>query len=154
MRWSINTINYNIRMLFQGVNSMFSYEDDGYQKKLKTTEEKRKFIEYYFWHIEDENFVRSLNRFKEKKGFGTEYVRILFHADFDGWEEYMCNEGEVAFIMDYPAAEEDTIGYLGFEQFYIFLLEYSEKYIEKYPEQEVEVSKLLREIKDSFNIGM
>jgi hypothetical protein len=131
---------------------MYNKEEESY-RIMETIEEKQEFMKFYFWHIGDGNFVRALNRFKNKEGFGIESVGILFHLDFQEWEEYRCKEDEVALILDYPAAEEDTIGYLDFKQFYGYLKDHSQEYIRKHPEQKEEVVKLLKEIKQSLNIN-
>jgi hypothetical protein len=131
---------------------MYNHEEQIY-KIFDDEKEKKDFMKFYFWFIGESYFINALNRFKDKTGFGIECVRILFHDDFDEWEEYRCKEDEVSLIKDYPAAEEDTMGYLSFKDFYNCLIDHSKEYIKKYPEQEEEVCKLLREIKESLDIN-
>lgn len=48
-----------------------------------------------------------------------------------------------------PAVEEDTIGYLDSQQFYPYLYQYRQKFIRKHPKKKEEVTRLLKEIKES-----
>ncbi|MBA4601980.1 ribonuclease toxin immunity protein CdiI [Thermoactinomyces mirandus] len=130
---------------------MYNSEDENY-KIMETVEEKELFIDCYFSLVGNYNFINCLNRFKNKKGFGIEDFGILFYYSFDEWDKYRCKENEVALIMDYPAAEEDTIGYMDFEQFYPYVYQRGQKYIQKHPEEKEEVSCLLKEIKESWGI--
>ncbi len=76
----------------------------------------------------------------------------MFHDDFEEWEEYRCKENEVALIMDYPAAEEDTIGYLDFSHFYSFLVDEGRKYMEEEPEKHEEIDLLLKEVENTLGL--
>ena len=49
-------------------------------------------------------------------------MMILFHPDYEEWEQYRCKENEVALLMYYPAAEEDTIGYMDFKNFILMFI--------------------------------
>lgn len=119
---------------------------------MKTISEKEKFIDLYFWIIGDGNFIYALTRFKNKTGFGIEDIMILFYPDYEEWEKYRCKENEVALLMYYPAAEEDTIGYMDFKQFYPYLNQYGQQFIQRNPEKKEEVINLLKEIKKSWGI--
>ncbi|MBA4601984.1 ribonuclease toxin immunity protein CdiI [Thermoactinomyces mirandus] len=130
---------------------MYNSEDENY-KIMETVEEKELFIDCYFSLIGDYNFIAALTRFKNKTGFGIEDIMILFYPDYEEWEKYRCKENEVALLMYYPAAEEDTIGYMDFEQFYPYVYHYGQKFILKHPEKKEEVTRLLKEIKESWGI--
>lgn len=120
---------------------------------METIEEKIEFMVSFFGIVGEEKFYNALNEFKDMTGFGVDCIRILFHGDFEEWEEYHCKENEVALIMDYPAAEEDTIGYLDFSQFYSFLVNESQKYIEQYPEKRDNINDLLKVINIKFGLN-
>lgn len=73
-----------------------------------------------FGNMAVEKYIRVLNEFKNRTGFGMENIHILFYSDFEEWDEFRCKENEVALIMEYPVVAEDTIGYLDFCGFMIF----------------------------------
>ncbi|WP_407637715.1 ribonuclease toxin immunity protein CdiI [Bacillus ndiopicus] len=100
-----------------------------------------------------EKYYNALNEFKNQTGFGVDCIRILFYRDFEDWEKYRCKENEVALIMDYPAVEVDTIGYLDFAQFYGFLVNESQRYTEQYPEKHDNINNLLKEIYIEFGLN-
>ncbi|MBA4603116.1 ribonuclease toxin immunity protein CdiI [Thermoactinomyces mirandus] len=130
---------------------MYNSEEENY-KIMKTIEEKELCIRIFFSLVGNYYFIRCLNEFKEKTGFGKEEIMILFHQDFEEWEKYRCKENEVALLMYYPAAEEDTIGYMDFEQFYPYVNQYGQQFIQRHPEKKEEVTRLLKEIKESWGI--
>ncbi|MBA4602741.1 ribonuclease toxin immunity protein CdiI [Thermoactinomyces mirandus] len=121
-------------------------------KIMETIEEKEKVIDIYFTMIVgDYYFIKCLNEFKDQSGFGIESFGILFYQDFEIWDEFRCKENEVA-LLDYPAAEKDRIGYLDFQQFYPYVYQYGQRFIQKHPERKEEVTRLLKEIKESWGI--
>src|SRR4051812_26837706 len=101
-------------------------------KVVESAEEKQKFMKIYLHWIRD-FFTKALNAFKNKRGYGIEFIGIAFYSDFDEWEkEYRCKEDEVALMFDYPAEEEDTIIYYSLEEFYDYLFDHGHEYIQKY----------------------
>lgn len=121
-------------------------------KKMVTIEEKIEFMVSFFGIIGEEGYCKALEEFKKKTGYGVDCIRILFHDDFEEWEEYRCKEDEVALILDYPAAEEDTIGYLNYQQFNSFLVDEGQKHIEKRPEKREKIDLLLKEVKSALGV--
>lgn len=120
---------------------------------MENIEEKIDFMNSYFGIVGRENYYIALNEFKNLTGYGVDCIRILFHGDFEEWEVYRCKENQIALIIDYPAAEKDTIGYLNFAQFYSFLVNESHNYIELYPEEYDNINSILKEIKIKFGLN-
>ncbi|HZG18195.1 MAG TPA: ribonuclease toxin immunity protein CdiI [Candidatus Bathyarchaeia archaeon] len=120
--------------------------------QMESKDEKKEFFESFFGIVGSKNFYRALNEFKNKTGFGVDCISILFYGDFEEWDDYRCKENEVALIIEYPAAKEDTIGYLDFSQFYSVLDTECKKYIEKHPEELENINRLLSEIKSEFGV--
>lgn len=119
---------------------------------METLEEKERCISIV---LEFGNLIDCLNNFKNKQGNGIEGILILFYQDFeddDEWKPYRCKEDEVALIMFYPAADEDTIGYMDFKEFYPYVYKRAQEYISSYPEEKEEVTRLLKEIKESWGV--
>ncbi|MBA4550087.1 hypothetical protein H1R82_13940 [Thermoactinomyces intermedius] len=108
--------------------------------------------QYFFMLVGNYYFVDCLDSFKNKRGFGIEEVMILFRQSFDEWERFRCQENEVALVMYYPAAEEDTIGYMDFKEFYPYVYKRAQEYISSHPKRKEEVTRLLKEIKESWGI--
>lgn len=130
---------------------MHHFEEENI-RMMETIEEKEHCIDNI---LVVTDFIKCLNRFKNKEGYGEEGNLILFYQDFDDddeWKQYRCKEDEVALIMFYPAADEDTFGYMHFKQFYSYVYHYGQKYIQEHPEKKEEVTRLLNEIKESWGI--
>lgn len=130
---------------------MYNSEEENL-KVMETMVEKEEFMRMFFMAIGNYYFIDCLKGFRKKTGFGIEAIGVLFHQDFDEWDKYRCKENEVALMLDYPAAEEDTIGYIDFGHFYPYVYQHGQKYIQKYPEKKKEVTRLLKEIKESWGI--
>jgi CDI immunity protein len=108
--------------------------------------------QHFFSLVGNFNFVDCLNNFKNKRGFGIEEVMILFRQSFDEWERFRCQENEVALVMYYPAAEEDTIGYMDFKEFYPYVYKRAQEYISSHPKRKDKVTRMLKDIKESWGI--
>ena len=120
--------------------------------QIDTNEEIKEFMETFFGNMAVEKYIRVLNEFKNRTGFGMENIHILFYSDFEEWDEFRCKENEVALIMEYPVVAEDTIGYLDFLRLYDFLVAKSKNYILNQLEQLDEINELLKEVKNSFGL--
>ncbi|WDV05484.1 MULTISPECIES: ribonuclease toxin immunity protein CdiI [Lysinibacillus] len=120
--------------------------------QIDSKEEIKEFMETFFGNMGVNKFIRVLNEFKNRTGFGMENIHILFYNDFEEWDEFRCKENEVSLIMEYPAVAEDTIGYTDFLQLYIFLVAKSKNYILKQPELLEEINELLKEVKNAFGL--
>jgi len=121
--------------------------------KMGSKEEIIEFMETFFGNMGVEKYIRVLNEFKNRTGFGMENIHILFYNDFEEWDEFRCKENEVSLIMEYPAVAEDIMGYLDFLRFYNYLVAKSRDYILNQPEQIEEINELLKEVKNSFGLG-
>lgn len=122
-------------------------------KKMVTIEEKEEFMVSFFGIIGEKGYCKALEEFMKETGYGVDCIRILFHNDFEEWEEYRCKENEVALILDYPAVEEDTIGYLDYSHFYSFLVDEGQRYMEKQPEKRKEIDLLLKEVESRLGLN-
>lgn len=115
----------------------------------ETIDEK---MESYFTLIGDYHFVMALNNYSELFGFGIEDIWCCFANQYDEWEEDYFGESGVEFYFDYPAVSEDLSFILTYEEFYQYILEASERYIERHPEHKEIVKEHLDKIKMAFNI--
>lgn len=112
-------------------------------KKMVTIKEKEEFMVSFFGIIGEEGYCKALEEFKKETGYGVDCIRILFHNDFEVWEEYRCKENEVALILDYPAVE----------QFYSFLVDEGHRYIEQQPEKRKVIDLLLKEVESTLGLN-
>ncbi|WP_413365178.1 ribonuclease toxin immunity protein CdiI [Lysinibacillus sp. 3P01SB] len=111
-----------------------------------------KLMELYYFAIGDGNFLKALNRYCNRQGFGNEHIWCLFAGELEEWEEgYFGKEG-VCYFFDYPAVEEDQTIVLDYPTFYNYLKEASAKYLLNHPNDKNEVEERLEKIKEMLHI--
>ncbi|MFC9658402.1 ribonuclease toxin immunity protein CdiI [Bacillus subtilis] len=114
----------------------------------------KELINYFFKVMGDERFIRILEKFSIEEGYGIENVWCVFADDYEKWEEdYFGDEG-IAFYFDYPAVEEDKEVILDYENFYKYLNEIVGQYVERHPDNKLEVEKYMGTIKEKYNIKL
>ncbi|HHT7240393.1 hypothetical protein [Bacillus nitratireducens] len=110
----------------------------------------------YFSVVSDKQFKKALRCFSQKRGYGEEFVAVLFKYDFDDFDlaqlSKPIDDSRVILEMDYPAADKDTQVYLTFNEFYDYLINRVSAIIEDNPEEKSELNKLLLEVKIGFNL--
>ncbi|MDQ0928541.1 hypothetical protein QFZ25_002601 [Bacillus atrophaeus] len=112
----------------------------------------KELINYFFKVMGDERFIQILEKFSNGEGYGIENVWCVFADDYEKWEEdYFGNEG-IAFYFDYPAVKENEEVFLDYENFYKYLNEIVSEYLERHSENEPEVEKYMKGIKDRYEI--
>ena len=116
------------------------------------TEEQRELIKVYYRVMGDGRFLTILEHISKEIGYGDEYARFVFANNWEEWEEDYFGEEGVCYYIDAPAVEEDVEFVLDYETFYHYLVEDSEDYLEKYPNNRVRVEEILGEIRKRFNI--
>ncbi|MED1116410.1 hypothetical protein [Bacillus paramycoides] len=110
----------------------------------------------YFSVVSDKQFKKALRCFSQKRGYGEEFVAVLFKYDFDDFDlaqlSKPIDDSHVILEMDYPAADRDTQVYLTFNEFYDYLINRVSAIIENNPDEKSELNKLLLEVKIGFNL--
>ncbi|KMN45614.1 hypothetical protein VK90_07865 [Bacillus sp. LK2] len=110
----------------------------------------------YFSVVSDKQFKKALRCFSQKRGYGEEFVAVLFKYDFDDFDlaqlSKPIDDSHVILEMDYPAADRDTQVYLTFNEFYDYLINRVSAIIEDNPDEKSELNKLLLEVKIGFNL--
>ncbi|PGW30421.1 hypothetical protein COE04_29240 [Bacillus cereus] len=110
----------------------------------------------YFSVVSNKQFKKALRCFSQKRGYGEEFVAVLFKYDFDDFDlaqlSKPIDDSRVILEMDYPAADKDTQVYLTFNEFYDYLINRVSAIIEDNPEEKSELNKLLLEVKIGFNL--
>ncbi|WP_050447587.1 hypothetical protein [Bacillus sp. H1a] len=110
----------------------------------------------YFSVVSDKQFKKALRCFSQKRGYGEEFVAVLFKYDFDDFDlaqlSKHIDDSHVILEMDYPAADRDTQVYLTFNEFYDYLINRVSAIIEDNPDEKSELNKLLLEVKIGFNL--
>ncbi|MED1560217.1 hypothetical protein [Bacillus paramycoides] len=110
----------------------------------------------YFSVVSDKQFKKALRCFSQKRGYGEEFVAVLFKYDFDDFDlaqlSKPIDDSYVILEMDYPAANRDTQVYLTFNEFYDYLINRVSAIIENNPDEKSELNKLLLEVKIRFNL--
>ncbi|PFH73743.1 hypothetical protein [Bacillus nitratireducens] len=110
----------------------------------------------YFSVVNDKQFKKALRCFSQKRGYGEEFVAVLFKYDFDDFDlaqlSKPIDDSHVILEMDYPAADRDTQVYLTFNEFYDYLINRVSAIIKDNPDEKSELNKLLLEVKIGFNL--
>lgn len=114
--------------------------------------EIEQYIKYYYKHIGDNYLLQALINYSELKGFGIEDIWCCFANEYEEWEEDYFGESGVAYYFDYPAVENDCIIILNYQNFFRYLFDACQEYINRYPENEKNIYKYLDIIKN--NLGL
>lgn len=97
--------------------------------------EIKELIKGYFWYIKGRYFIEALKSFSIGEGYGQEYVCCTLPGDYQEWEEGYFGDSGVKISIDYPAIDEDMIAIISYKEFYIYLLEQGNKFIDEFPEK-------------------
>ncbi|MEI4803421.1 hypothetical protein WAZ07_19540 [Bacillus sp. FJAT-51639] len=110
----------------------------------------------YFLVVNGEQFKKALKCFSQKRGYGEEFVAILFKYDFDDFDlahlSKPIDDSHIILEMDYPSADRDTQAYLNFKELYDYLEKRVLSIIEDNPEEKSELNKLLLEVKEGLGL--
>ncbi len=100
-------------------------------KLISIKEEKNILLNDYYANIGDERFLEFLEEVRNRTGFGLECMRILFKSDLEEWEEEYSylQEKEVVLLAEFPAAKEDSMFKISFEDFFENIKNQTEKYL-------------------------
>ncbi|CAM2897921.1 ribonuclease toxin immunity protein CdiI [Hathewaya histolytica] len=112
----------------------------------------RNHIEYYYIHIGDGYLIDALDNYSKLEGFGIKGIWCCFANEYEEWEEDYFGESGVAYYFDYPAVEKDCIVILTYKEFYKYLLDVCEKYVEKHSEEKGIIYEYLNKIKVNLNL--
>lgn len=116
-------------------------------KKFESFEEKSLFVEQYFRSIGDSLFIKALDEFSKKSGFGREPFCNIFHSEYQTWEEEYFGDTGVKFVAYYPTLNIEEQAILSNSEFYELVSKVAERFIQQYPENKRLVSKRLEEIR-------
>ncbi|QZN75204.1 MULTISPECIES: ribonuclease toxin immunity protein CdiI [unclassified Paenibacillus] len=120
-------------------------------KILTTKAEIDRLVESYFWIID---FPRALTYFgdHERHGYGSGPLEVQFSSYHMPEEEEYIGDQKVCFIGEPPAYDEDVIAVMEHDEFYNYLMIYSEKYVEEHPEAKQEIYNLLDMVKKRLGL--
>ena len=128
----------------KGMDIKMSYVTD--EKK------KRELLDYYYRVMEDW-FVIRLEHYSKNEGYGDGgYMWCCFANDYEEWEEDYFGDSGVAYYFDPPAVEEEYTVILTNEEFYAYLVEKSELYLQKYGHRKELVEGYLKTIKENLKL--
>ncbi|MDT8979320.1 ribonuclease toxin immunity protein CdiI [Paenibacillus sp. chi10] len=113
---------------------------------------ENKLIDLYYFAIGDGNFIKAMEKYCSKQGFGNEHIWCLFAGELEEWEEGYFGEDGVCYFFDYPAVDEDQTIVLDYPTFYYYLKEASTDYLIRHPNAKDEVEARLEEIKQKVNV--
>lgn len=112
----------------------------------------KELLNLYYWVIGDDRFISILEKYSEGEGFGIEDIWCCFANEYEEWEEDYFGESGVAYYFDYPAVKEDCTIILSNKEFYKYLTEKCEEYVEKYEDKKDIVFNYLNKIKIKLNL--
>ncbi|WP_145331870.1 ribonuclease toxin immunity protein CdiI [Paenibacillus xylanexedens] len=120
-------------------------------KILTTKVEIDQLVASYFWIID---FPRALAYFgdQERHGYGSGPLEVQFSSYHSPEEEEYIGDQEVCFIGEPPAYDEAVMAVMEYDEFYNYLLIYSEKYLEEHPEGKQEIFNLLDVVKKRLGL--
>nr|WP_250635494.1 ribonuclease toxin immunity protein CdiI [Bacillus subtilis] len=96
----------------------------------------------------------NFREFLQRRRLWYRECRCVFADDYEQWEEdYFGDEG-IAFYFDYPTVKEDEEVILDYENFYKYLNEIVGQYVERHPDNKLEVEKYMETIKEKYNIKL
>jgi hypothetical protein len=116
-------------------------------KKIESFNEKSVFVEQYFRSIGDSLFIKSLDEFTKKNGFGREPFCNIFHSEYQSWEEEYFGDTGVKFVAYYPTLSVEEQAILSNSEFYELVSKAAERYVQQYPYNKALVSERLEKIK-------
>jgi hypothetical protein len=121
-------------------------------RTLTTKAEIDQLVESYFWIID---FPRALTYFgdRERHGYGSGPLEVQFSSYHSPEEEEYIGDQKVCFIGELPAYDEVVMAVMEYDEFYNYLLIYSEKYVKERPEVRQEIYKLLDEVKKRLGLN-
>ena len=116
---------------------------------MQLSDDKDKYLNYY---IDSIHFLGSLQisaikTMVQYKGQGGEYISCSFDPDDEDYKD-----GYVTLYFWKPAVEQDTMVFVENWTFYKYLVEASEKHIEKEPQVKEELESYLQQLKTELKV--
>ena len=121
--------------------------------------QKRKYVANFYAMlrfdvrtIRSDAFLKALEGYIELKGnsFAEAYWMFFAHEIPEGEPDWF--ESGIEIRIDWPAADEDVVMPLSYEEFYSMLCEECGKYLEERPEDREKVQELLGQIKIALKV--
>ncbi|OIB01412.1 hypothetical protein AK95_28715 [Paenibacillus sp. LC231] len=108
-------------------------------------------MESYFWVID---FPRALEYFGdiERHGYGSGPLEVQFSSYHEPEEEYYIGDKKVCFIGEPPASDENVMAVTEYDEFYNYLIIFSVKHLDEYPEDKNKINTSLEKIKNRLGI--
>ncbi len=116
---------------------------------MKISEDKKKYLNYYFEHIQSLNGLRisAIKDMAKFKGQGAEYASCCFDPSDEDYRE-----GYVTLLFWEPAVDEDTMVFIENNMFYEKLIEVCDSHIAKVPSDKILLTRELNQIKRDLSI--
>ncbi|QKS60003.1 hypothetical protein HUB98_07110 [Paenibacillus barcinonensis] len=101
----------------------------------------------------DYGFSKSFNILRRSRKIWVWFrsTEVQFSSYHSPEEEYIGDQ-KVCFIGEPPAYDEDVMAVMEYDEIYNYLLIYSEKYLEEYPEDKQEIFHLLDVVKKRWGL--
>lgn len=123
--------------------------------KILDKEKIKEYVKYYYDLLDDSKFKKALLNYSQLRGYGViEDIWCCFANEYEEWEEDYFRESGIAFYFDYPAVKEDCYIILENKEFYQYLVEQCEEYINRRPNDKNEIEELLKIISNKLNLGL
>ncbi|MCC3378521.1 ribonuclease toxin immunity protein CdiI [Paenibacillus farraposensis] len=114
--------------------------------------EKIELMRLYYKIIGDGKFVQAIRHFENGDGFGIDPVSCTFSHEYQPGEEGYFGESGVNFSLQPPMAEIEENAIVDYETFFKYLIEASEDYLTRNPNDKDQVEACLEIIKHKFMI--
>lgn len=116
---------------------------------MKISEDKKRYLNYYFEHIQFLNGLRisAIKDMAKFKGQGAEYTSCCFDPSDEDYKE-----GYVTLLFWKPAVDEDTMVFIENNMFYEKLIEVCDSHIAKVPSDKKLLTSELNQIKKDLKI--
>ncbi|CAI6053311.1 hypothetical protein PAECIP112173_01481 [Paenibacillus sp. JJ-100] len=114
--------------------------------------EKVELMRLFYKIIGEGKFIQTMNHFKNGEGFGIDPVCCTFAHKYHPGEEGYFGERGVCFSLQPPMAEIEENAIVDYETFFKYLIEASEDYLTRNPNDTVQVEACLDVIKNKFMI--
>ncbi|WP_390905242.1 ribonuclease toxin immunity protein CdiI [Paenibacillus melissococcoides] len=87
--------------------------------------------------------LHALDDFSESHGYGLGTFFVQFSIYHESWEEYYIGDNKVCFIGEPSAYDEDVMTVMNHNEFCKYVVLYSEKYLQKHPEDKERIKNYL-----------
>ncbi|MDM5154710.1 hypothetical protein QUF88_12975 [Bacillus sp. DX1.1] len=128
-------------------------------KLIVDFKEIKVLLDDIFWELTVRNrLIDALKDFKNKEGYDIGGKAILFRDDLDEYDlahlPKTLDDRHVLIDVDAATSSvnEDSQGYLSFEEFYVYLEKRVEKVISSQPDEKEELTELLLEVKKGLEV--